>query len=272
MEVKELAQQLAQTMREALSQTQDHFATIVAQLNEQIHEIRERQTDVVTMDSVHEAIGKSVESFPMARMAELAEQIATLNENQATFATRHELAAIVLPKGDKGEDGISIKGDKGEDGVSIKGDKGEDGRDALELQVHGSIDPTKSYPRGHYASHMGGLWRSVRKTDHLKGAPAECGWELLVDGVASVEFEQTDERNLTIRSIQASGTVKELPIYLPVPVYRGVYSGDSLYLKNDCATFGGSIWMALEDTQTKPGTGPEWKLAVKAGRDGRREG
>src|SRR4249920_2708105 len=145
MDVKELAQQLAQTMRDALGQLR-------ADLDKRLDEIEARQ---------------------------------------AQWDALAALPQPVIPTVKDGKDGID-----GQDGKD-----GEDGRDALELQVHGSIESEKSYPRGHYASHMGGLWRSYRKTDPIGIDPKSTGWELLVDGVASVEFEQVDERNLKMRSV-----------------------------------------------------------------------
>ncbi|ECM5623126.1 phage gp6-like head-tail connector protein, partial [Salmonella enterica subsp. enterica] len=61
------------------------------------------------------------------------------------------------------------------------GRDGEDGRDALSLEILPFIDEGKSYPRGSYATHNGGLWRAYEKTHGMRG------WECLVDGVAGID-------------------------------------------------------------------------------------
>ena len=53
--------------------------------------------------------------------------------------------------------------------------------------------------------------------------------------------------------------------------YRGVYEPGARYKEHNWVTKGGSLWVALCDTDTEPGVGDSahWKLAVKRGRDGR---
>ncbi len=64
----------------------------------------------------------------------------------------------------------------------------QDGRDATALEVLPAIDDQKSFPRGTYATHLGGLWRAYEKTHGMRG------WECLVDGVADIDVSMTDER------------------------------------------------------------------------------
>ncbi|ENK5579374.1 portal protein, partial [Escherichia coli] len=40
----------------------------------------------------------------------------------------------------------------------------QDGRDATALEILPAIDDQKSFPRGTYATHQGGLWRAYEKT------------------------------------------------------------------------------------------------------------
>ena len=79
---------------------------------------------------------------------------------------------------------------------------GEDGRDALALELLPFIDEGKSYPRGSYATHNGGLWRAYEKTHGMRG------WECVVDGVAGVDIERSDQRRFTL-------TVNRLFLNLP---------------------------------------------------------
>ncbi|MCD4461143.1 phage portal protein, partial [Escherichia coli] len=49
----------------------------------------------------------------------------------------------------------------------------QDGRDATALEILPAIDDQKSFPRGTYATHQGGLWRAYEKTHGMRG------WECL---------------------------------------------------------------------------------------------
>ena len=53
-----------------------------------------------------------------------------------------------------------------------------------------------------------------------------------------------------------------------IPRYCGVYRAGEAYAKNNIVTFGGSMWIALRDTTTKPPS-EDWRLCVAKGRDGR---
>ncbi len=52
--------------------------------------------------------------------------------------------------------------------------------------------------------------------------------------------------------------------------YVGTFKLDTAYEKGDACTYAGSLWVARENTTARPGTGPEWQLAVKRGKDGGR--
>lgn len=140
---------------------------------------------------------------------------------------------------------------------------GVDGRDALALEVAPAIDPQKSYPRGSYAKHAGGLWRSFEQTHGMRG------WECLVDGVACLEVEFKG-KTLELRAIRSSGQETTFSVDVPVQVYKGVFSEDE-YDVADTVTWAGSLWHCnTAGTKAKPGDGsPDWTLAVKKGRDGR---
>lgn len=145
------------------------------------------------------------------------------------------------------------------------GRDGEDGRDALALEILPSIDEGKSYPRGSYATHKGGLWRSYEKTHGMRG------WECVVDGVAGVEIERSDQRCFTLTVNRTSGSSETKTFDVPVMIYKGVFKSGQEYRAGDTVTWGGSLWHCDEHTQDKPGeTGSKgWTLATKRGRDGR---
>ncbi len=145
------------------------------------------------------------------------------------------------------------------------GKHGEDGRDALALELLPFIDESKSYPRGSYATHNGGLWRAYEKTHGMRG------WECVVDGVAGVDVSMEGMRNFTVTVNRASGASEKKAFDVPVMMYRGVFKSGDEYLPGDTVTWGGSLWHCDEQTQDKPGeTGSKgWTLAAKRGRDGR---
>ena len=141
----------------------------------------------------------------------------------------------------------------------------QDGRDALHLEIQPFIDEGKSYPRGSYATHNGGLWRAYEKTHGMRG------WECIVDGVSDVDISMNGQRNFIVTVNRASGASEKKSFDIPTMVYRGVFKSGDEYLPGDTVTWGGSLWHCDEQTQDKPGeTGSKgWTLAAKRGRDGR---
>ncbi|HHI0407215.1 TPA: phage gp6-like head-tail connector protein [Escherichia coli] len=140
---------------------------------------------------------------------------------------------------------------------------GSDGKDALSIELEPFIDEKKSYPRGTYATHNGGLWRSHEKTHGMRG------WECIVDGVSNVDIKQDNQRTFSISLERASGAVEVKSFDVPVTIYRDVFKSGTEYQPGDTVTWGGSMWHCNEPTTDKPGeTGSKgWTLAVKKGRD-----
>lgn len=140
---------------------------------------------------------------------------------------------------------------------------GCDGKDALSIELEPFIDEKRSYPRGTYATHNGGLWRSHEKTHGMRG------WECIVDGVSKVDIKQDNQRTFSISLERASGTVEVKSFDVPVTIYRDVFKAGTEYQPGDTVTWGGSMWHCNEPTTDKPGeTGSKgWTLAVKKGRD-----
>ncbi|MBL5825421.1 phage gp6-like head-tail connector protein [Serratia fonticola] len=141
----------------------------------------------------------------------------------------------------------------------------EDGKDALQLEIQPAIDETKSYPRGTYATHSGGLWRAYQKTTGMKG------WECVVDGMSAADIKQTEARTFEVSISMASGTVVNKSFCLPVMIYRGVFKNGEGYLPGDTVTWGGSLWHCDDVTTDRPGENGSkgWTLAAKRGRDGK---
>jgi len=142
-------------------------------------------------------------------------------------------------------------------------ESGNDGKDALSIELEPFIDEQKSYPRGTYATHNGGLWRSHEKTYGMRG------WECIVDGVSNVDIKQDNQRTFTISLERASGAVEVKSFDVPVTIYRDVFKSGTEYQPGDTVTWGGSMWHCNEPTTDKPGESGSkgWTLAVKKGRD-----
>ncbi|HDI8537600.1 TPA: phage portal protein, partial [Escherichia coli] len=139
----------------------------------------------------------------------------------------------------------------------------QDGRDATALEILPAIDDQKSFPRGTYATHQGGLWRAYEKTHGMRG------WECLVDGVADIDVSMTGERLFSVVVRQSSGQRTAKTFSLPVMLYRGVFRAGETYHPGDTVTWGGSLWHCNSMTGDKPGEAHSsaWTLAAKRGRD-----
>lgn len=150
---------------------------------------------------------------------------------------------------------------------------GEPGRDALQIEILPYIDPDRTYARGTYASHRGGVLRAARTTDYLDtlkdGETVETkGWQVVLNGIAEQLVEQIDERTFAVKSVSTSGAVVEKKIAMPVMIYRGIWR-EAEYQRGDTTTWAGSLWHCEKPTKEKPGTGPDWRLAAKRGADGK---
>jgi hypothetical protein len=147
------------------------------------------------------------------------------------------------------------------------GNPGNDGKDALQVEIMPCLDDEKSYPRGTYALHNGGLWRSFQKTTGMNG------WECLVDGIASIDITQSHEREFTVSAKLASGAITDKSFSVPVMIYRDIFKEGEKYQPGDSVTWAGSVWYCHAETTDKPGepSSKGWKLAVKRGRDARQK-
>lgn len=112
--------------------------------------------------------------------------------------------------------------------------------------------------------------------DGLPGIPGLTGEKGLdgrhgVDGKDGLGFDDLaavyDEHGrLSLRFVRGD-IVKTFRV--PGIVDRGVYKAGEVYEQGDAVTFGGAFWISQKDTSAKPGEPGEWRLSVKAGRDGR---
>lgn len=197
------------------------------------------------LDGKNGAEGKSVEISDLAPMVAKA-----VGETVA-----------LLPPAKDGRDG--------QDGQN--GEPGPAGRDASQLDILPTIEATKEYHAGTWAKFNGGILRSFRNTKPRSAVETleAAGWEVMIDGVASVVPEFDGSRNFTTKTIYTSGNIEEVKWHLPIPYYRGVHKHGEGYEHGDMVTSDGSTWFALKDTDSIPGASADWRLAVKRGRDGK---
>ena len=141
---------------------------------------------------------------------------------------------------------------------------GDPGRDALDLDVMLAINEGRSYCRGTYATHKGGLWKTIRTTEGMDG------WECIVDGLDAVEIEMSGDREVTIKTKLSSGRQVSKSFEMPVILDRGVFKSGRAYKTGDGVSWGGSFWIAQRDTSEKPDIDDSgWRLAVKKGQNGK---
>jgi hypothetical protein len=222
--------------------------------------------------------GKDGEDAP----APTAEQI-------AEAVTAWMVANFTQPtNGSDGKDGTNgIDGKDGKDGTSVSIEDvksmaegwlskniqqpkdGEHGKDSTELEVLPGIDDDKSYPKGTWASYKGGLIKSMRTTSSLMGKSLlEAGWDVIVQGVHSVEVHPLDDGEFAVKTILTGGKDHITKFAVPVMVYKGIWK-EGAYTKGSTVTTGGSLWHCNKDTTDKPGTSESWQLCAKKGTDGR---
>jgi len=100
-----------------------------------------------------------------------------------------------------------------------------------------------------------------------RGLPAANGEPL----TPAVRFD--GERALTVSWRAGDRVLQEDVITLPIMLYRGVWLEGKVYEPGDTCTWSGGLWIATQQTNSRPGhvdpASRAWKLASKAGRDGK---
>lgn len=131
-------------------------------------------------------------------------------------------------KGERGEPGATGgKGEPGRNGSDgadgIDGAPGEPGRDAADIEILSEINEAKSYPKGTFACHRGGLIRAARKTSAITDSLESAGWRVIMNGIAEESEAVID-----------AGTVKRTTAYTSgALMVREVAIGEDLQAKVD---------------------------------------
>lgn len=205
----------------------------------------------------------------------IKETIAEIVKGQAETIAKEfsDMIAETVPSTIKAAVDAIPKPKDGEPGRDGRDAEGRPGRDAAEIAPLPMIHEERSYPQGTWARHLGGLWRAERDTDPIeKGAAAAAGWAVVVEGPARLQdiaLDLKDDGRTLVLGFESSAGRIERSLTVPWPIDRGVWKPDRDYEKGDGATFNGSYWIAQAVTKDRPGTSAAWRLAVKAGRDGK---
>ena len=194
-------------------------------------------------------------------------------------------------KGDTGEGGKpgerGEKGDAGDRGpVGERGEKGEQGgagkdadlatlRDIVAIAVKAAVAdipvpkdgaPGKDAAPVDMDAVASMLEVAVRRAVDALPKPKDGADGFSMKDV-SIDLKE-DGRTIVFRFL-VEGVEKSFEIVCPWQIYREVFKAGTRYQRGDSVTYGGSQWFARKDTTQTPGTGDDWVLAVKRGRDGK---
>ena len=260
-------------LREALAEKDEQIAALIKRLDEMpdvitpdLEQLAKDAAALIVLPEVKD--GKDAEPVDLEQLAKDAAALIVLpevkNGKDAEPVDLEAVAALVklpeLPAPEKIDiDAIARAAAALVPAPVVK--EPEHGRDALDLEILPAIDEAKQYPRGTYATHLGGLWKSYERTHGLKG------WECIVDGIAAVNVTQDSVREFSVTLAKSSGQVEEQKFTLPAMIYKGVWRPGEAQ-PGDTFTFGGSLWHCDEATTDKPGESKAFTLAAKRGKDG----
>ncbi|MCE1523694.1 phage gp6-like head-tail connector protein [Enterobacter hormaechei] len=281
--IKALGEEFGAAIRKMADDFQQALEKTASNLEKQLEELRSSIPEVQTVEvsDVSKMVAEAVSAIELPKAPELPDFSQSIAD-AAESAVKQALESLPKPKDGKSVSAEDLRPlveevvaaslpepidfEKLTEDVAAKipsPESGADGRDALAIEIEPFIDEKKSYPRGTYATHNGGLWRSHEKTYGMRG------WECIVDGVSAVDIQQDNERSFSITLERASGALEVKSFDVPVTIYRDVFKAGTEYQPGDTVTWGGSMWHCNEPTTDKPGeTGSKgWTLAVKKGRD-----
>jgi hypothetical protein len=205
----------------------------------------------VTLDDVRPLIEQAVKAIPAPKDGKDGENGKSITADDVLPALKTELQKAVeaLPIPKDGRDGID-----GKDGASVTV---EDFRQMFEAE---QAKWTVGFER--YANDF--MQRCIDRIPAPKdGKDGSDGL-----GFEDLEVQHDGERTFTVRFVRGE-KVKEFAFKVPVLIERGVYRAGQTYERGDGVTRDGSFWVAQKETSAKPGESPDWRMAVKKGRDGK---
>lgn len=233
---------------------------LIKHIDEKLEKLELPQPEKIDYDRIDKMVAEKIDAIPAPKEIKIDDFESLISEKVALAVSN-----ISVPAPDEVDYEI-IKTHLSElvEREVAKIPPAKDGIDACHIAPIPFIDEKQSYPRGEWAIHNGGLWRSFEKTHGMRG------WECVVNGVASHAIEQHSARGFTIKTILSDNTEVSKVFSMPITKYCGVYKAGTEYERGDFVTFAGSVWHCDESTSEKPGTGSNnWTLSVKRGADGR---
>ena len=219
-----------------------------------------KDADPIDMDAVHKRV-KDTLSEGLKRYQETVEAIptpqdgksVTLDEVKPLIDDAVSKAVAALPPARDGKDGADITAamiDRiGHLHITLSNG---DVKDVGQVVGDDGVD-----------CDFDGVWKLINaKLD---------SWPKPKDGMGFDDLSVEYDGERTFKFVMTRGTeTKEYAFDVPVLIYRDLYSDAKTYVRGDSVTWDGSIWHAQVDgAKEKPGTGKEWRLAVKKGKPGK---
>lgn len=219
----------------------------------------------VLYEAMREIIRVTVQLEVGRATSPLQEEIRSLRTQLETRSAA-PLVGVPGPAGKDGRDGVDGKdGRDGKDGE--RGEKGERGADGLAGRDGApSIVPG---PRGEPGERGA---EGVQGPPGRDGLAGRDGAPSTVPGPQGERGERGADGIATREEIEAIWEERkaDMNVRTFADVYQGVFEPDKLYTRGLLATWGGSLWLSLNETRSKPGENDDWKLVVKRGADGRK--
>lgn len=247
-----------------------------------------KDADPVDMDAVKTILIEAVAALPPAKDGKDADPV----DMDGVYRRVDEVLATGLDEYKKSVDNIRIP----EDGKSVTIDDvrpliddavskavaalppardGKDGADVMDAVIDriGHLVLTfsngKTKDVGQVVGDDGvdcdfdGVWKIINeKLDSWPKPKDGMGFDDL-----SVEYD--GERTFKFVLVQGDRK-KEFAFDVPIVLDRGIYADGKSYARGDAVTWDGSSWIAQTDgAKEKPGTGKEWRLAIKRGTRGK---
>lgn len=174
------------------------------------------------------------------------------------------------PKGEPGERGLQgepgrdgAPGKDGRDGVDGKGVTPEDLRLMLADEAQRMVESAQAKWALEWERHATGmLQRAVENMPKPKDG--RDAFEL-----ADLDVQHDGDGGVTLRFVRGDER-KEFQLRLPRFKDCGIFKAGTDYRAGDGVTWAGSFFIAQKDSPSgKPEESPDWRLAVKRGRDGK---
>lgn len=286
-ELKSYAEAVLGELVAALPTPQDGKSVTAEEAAEIIlPELKSYADDIISKIALPEPKSVSPEEVAELLESRVTESLgAVLESHVKTIKDAAEAVIAEIPapaNGKDGKDGASVSIDdllphvekmakelfnsipKPKDGE--RGERGEPGKDATDIHILPAIDFEKSYPRGTWAHHNGGLYKSHANT------LGERGWDCVINGIDAIDVDKSGDREITVKITDSRGEQVVKTFSMQNVIYQGIYDEkkDADYEDGDMVTCGGSVWHCLSKNPGRPGdSNPNWKLAVKRGQNGK---